>query len=320
MDTWVDQRVSHPRGNLSHFYGAFLLGFLWPIISLFLDLSLYWVYFKVLPCVCTHLLAKMVSSEEAYGWFDITNYEVMIAKEPFWACVVGKVSLTLRIRYKWSFISYLGRAQLLSPAIMEYMSTREKLQLLSLGPIYLPPEYRFWQFNKRLSALAVLWKDVLLLPPLLNLKILPSCSFQVEESFILVLISSVQFSCSVVSDSATPWTAAHQASLFITNSRSLPKPMSIESVMPSNHFILCRPLLLLPSIFPSIRVFSNKSVLCIMWPKNWSFSFNISPSNEHPRLISFRMDWLDLLVVQRTLKSLLQHHVSKALLISIVKK
>ena len=111
---------------------------------------------------------------------------------------------------------------------------------------------------------------------------------------------------------ATPWTAAWQASLYITNSRSLPKLMSIESVMPSNHLILCRPLLLLPSIFPSIWVFSNESALHIRWPKYWSFSFNISPSNEHPRLISFRMDWLDLLAVQGTLKSLLQHHSSKA--------
>ena len=110
----------------------------------------------------------------------------------------------------------------------------------------------------------------------------------------------------------TPWTAAHQASLSITNCWSLPKPMSIELVMPSNHLILCRPLLLLPSIFPSIRVFSNKSALRIRWPKYWSFSFNISPSNEHPGLISFRMDWLDLLAVQGTLKSLLQHHSSKA--------
>ena len=111
---------------------------------------------------------------------------------------------------------------------------------------------------------------------------------------------------------ATPWTAAHQASLSITNSWRPPKPMSIKSVMPSNHLILCRPLLLLPSIFPSIRVFSNESVLRIRWPKYWSFSFNISPSNEHLRLISFRMDWLDLLAVQGTLKSLLQHHSSKA--------
>ena len=110
----------------------------------------------------------------------------------------------------------------------------------------------------------------------------------------------------------TPWTAACQASLSITNSRSLPKLMSIESVMPCNHLILCCPLLLLPSIFPSIRVFSNESVLHIKWPKYWTFSFNISPSNEHPGLISFRMDWLDLLAVQRTLKSLLQHHTSKA--------
>ena len=109
----------------------------------------------------------------------------------------------------------------------------------------------------------------------------------------------------------TPWTAAHQASLFITKSRSPPKPMSIESTMPSNHLILCRPLLLLPSIFPSIRVFSNESALRIRWSKYWSFSFNISPSNEHPGLISFRMDWLDLLAVQGTLKSLLQHHSSK---------
>ena len=98
----------------------------------------------------------------------------------------------------------------------------------------------------------------------------------------------------------------------ITSSRSPPKPMSIESVMPSNHLILCHPLLLLPLIFPSIRVFSNESALRIRWPKHWSFSFNISPSNEHPGLISFRMDWLDLLVVQGTLKSLLQQHSSKA--------
>ena len=102
--------------------------------------------------------------------------------------------------------------------------------------------------------------------------------------------------------------------MFITNCWSLPKPMSIESVMPSNHLILCRPLLLLPSIFPSIRVFSNESAFHIKWPKYRSFSFNISPSNEHPGLISFRMDLLDLLVVQGTLKSLLQHHSSKVLL------
>ena len=110
----------------------------------------------------------------------------------------------------------------------------------------------------------------------------------------------------------TPWTAARQASLSITNSRSPPKPMSIGSVMPSKHLILCRPLLLLPSIFPSIRVFSNESALRIRWPNYWSFSFNISPSSEHPGLISFRMDWLGLLAVQGTLKSLLQHHSSKA--------
>ena len=110
----------------------------------------------------------------------------------------------------------------------------------------------------------------------------------------------------------TPWTAACQASLSITNSRNLPRLMSIESVMPSDYLILCIPLLFLPSIFPNIRVFSNESALCIRWPKYWSFSFNISPSNEHPGLISFRMDWLGLLAVQGTLKSLLQHHSSKA--------
>ena len=110
----------------------------------------------------------------------------------------------------------------------------------------------------------------------------------------------------------TPWTAARQASLSITNSRSLPKFRPIESVMPSNRLILCCPLLLLPSIFPSIRVFPNESVLHIRWPKYWSFSFNISPFNEYSGLISFRMDWLELLAVQGTLKSLLQHHSSKA--------
>ena len=110
----------------------------------------------------------------------------------------------------------------------------------------------------------------------------------------------------------TSWTAAHQASLSITNSQSLPKPISIELVMPSSHLIPYHPLLLLPSIFPSIRVFSNESALFIRCPKYWSFNFNISPSNEHPRLVSFRIDWLDLLAVQRTLKSLLQHHSSKA--------
>ena len=110
----------------------------------------------------------------------------------------------------------------------------------------------------------------------------------------------------------TPWTAACQASLSITNSQSLHKLMSIESVTPSNHLILCHPLLLLPSIIPSIGVFSNESVRCIRWPKYWSFSFSISPSNEYSRLIFFRMDWLDLLVAQGTPKSLLQHHNSKA--------
>ena len=125
--------------------------------------------------------------------------------------------------------------------------------------------------------------------------------------------NSVQFSCSVMSNFLWPHEPQHaKASLSITNSRGPPKPMPIESVMPSSHLILCRHLLLLPSIFPSIRVFSNESALHIRWPKYWSLSFNISPSNEHPGLISFRMDWLDLLAVQGTLKSLLQHHCSKA--------
>ena len=127
-------------------------------------------------------------------------------------------------------------------------------------------------------------------------------------------LSSVQL-LSRVQLFATPWTTARQASLSITNSQGLLKLMSTESVMPSNHLILCRPLLLLPSIFPSIRVFSNESVLHIRWSKYWSFSFSISPSNGYSGLTSFRMDWLDLLAVQGTLKSLLQHHSSKALIL-----
>ena len=126
---------------------------------------------------------------------------------------------------------------------------------------------------------------------------------------------SVQFSRSVVSNSATSWPAARQASLSITSSRSLLKLMSIKSVMPSDHLILCRPLLL-PSIFPSIRVFSNESALLIRWSKDWNFSFSISPSNEYSGLSSFKIDWLDLLAVQVTLKSLLQHHSSKASIFS----
>ena len=122
---------------------------------------------------------------------------------------------------------------------------------------------------------------------------------------------SVQFSCSVMSNSSIPRTTACQASVSITNSRSLLRFTSIESVMPSNHLILCHPLLLLPSIFPSIWVFSNKSVFRIRWPKFWSFSFSISPSNEYSGLISFRIDWFDLLAIQGTLKSLLHHYSLK---------
>ena len=126
------------------------------------------------------------------------------------------------------------------------------------------------------------------------------------------LCIGLQFICLVLSDSVTRYTAASGAPLSITNSWTLLKLMSIESVMSSNHLILCHPLLFPPSIFPSIRIFSSESVLCIRWWKFWSFSFNISPSNEHSGLISFRMDWFDLLAVQGTLKSLLQHHSSKA--------
>ena len=140
--------------------------------------------------------------------------------------------------------------------------------------------------------------------------VLPVVSLVVPA--INTVISSVQ-SLSPVRLFAIPWTTTRQASLSNTNSRSLPKLMSIESVMPSNHLILCRPLLLLTSIFPSIRVFSNESALHIRRPKYWSFSFNISPSNEHPGLISFRMDWLDRLAVQGSLKSLIQHHSSKSI-------
>ena len=126
---------------------------------------------------------------------------------------------------------------------------------------------------------------------------------------LILQFRSVAHSCLTLCNSMT---AARQASLSITNTHSLPQLIFIESVTPSNHLILCHPLLLLPSIFPSIRVFSNESALCIRWPKYWSFSFSINPSNEYSGLISFRMDWLKLLAVQGTLKSLLQHHSSKA--------
>ena len=130
-------------------------------------------------------------------------------------------------------------------------------------------------------------------------------SYKKEHIWVTSNEVDVQFSHSVMSDSETPWIAAHQASLPITNSRNSLKLTSIRLVMPSSHLILCRPLLLLPPIPPSIRVFSNESTLCMKWPKYWSFSFSIIPSKEHPGLISFRMDWLDLLAVQGTLKSLL---------------
>ena len=138
-----------------------------------------------------------------------------------------------------------------------------------------------------------------------------SCVHGILQARILEWVSSVQFSCSVMSDSLQFVDCSTPDFLSITNSQSLLKLMSIESVMLSNYLVLCHPLLLPPSIFPSIWVFSNESVLCIRWPKYWSFSFSMSPSNEHPGLISFRMDWFDL-AVQGTLKTLLQHHSSKA--------
>ena len=144
------------------------------------------------------------------------------------------------------------------------------------------------------------WIQILFRSSFLNIYYSPSVQF-----------SSVQ-SLSCVQLFATPWITACQASLSITSSWSLPRLMSIESVMPSSHLILSHPLFLLPQIPPSIRIFSNESALRMRWPEYWSFSFSISPSNEHPRLISFTMDWLDLLAVQGTLKSLLQHHSSEA--------
>ena len=166
-------------------------------------------------------------------------------------------------------------------------------------------------WNSLAFSMIPLWfRGVILVSP-------PQPNFGFPSYFAVLLglcicsISSVQ-SLSHVRLFAIPWTAAHQVSLSITNSRSLLKLLSIALVMPSNHLILCRPLLLLPSIFPSIRVFFSESVLHIRWPKYWSFSFSLNPSNEYSGLISFRMDWLDLLAVQETLKSLLQHHSSKA--------
>ena len=174
-----------------------------------------------------------------------------------------------------------------------------------------------WSENSLLLASSLIVLDLTLISFLLNFLNMVLNNHLVLElegshtTFIYYILIS-----SVLSDSATPWTAAHQTSLSITNSRSLPKHMSIELAMPSNHLILCYPFLLLPSIFSSIRDLSNESALRIRWPMYWSFSFNISPSNEYSGLISFRVDWLDLLGLQGTLKSLLQHHSSKASILS----
>ena len=171
--------------------------------------------------------------------------------------------------------------------------------------------YCWWFFSSTISHLVSLLQSVALLAFSLNASLCMPAVVLYTTVFLTVLFSSVQ-SLRGVRLFVTPWNAAHQASLSTTNSQSPPKPMSIESVMPSNHLILCRPLLLPPSVFPSIRVFSNESPLHIRWPKYWSFSFSISTSNEHPGLISFRMHWLDLFALQGTLKSLLQNHSSKA--------
>ena len=178
------------------------------------------------------------------------------------------------------------------------------IRVFSKESVFLIRWPKYWSFSFSitflyskflLASLCLLW-TIFLLP---------------REPHLVISFSSVQ-SLSCVQLFATPWTAACQASLSVTNSWSLLKPMSTESVMPSNHLVLCHPLFLLPSIFPSIRVFSNESVLRIRWPKYWNFSFRISPSNEYSGLISFRIDWFDLLAVQGTLKCLLQHHNSKA--------
>ena len=174
---------------------------------------------------------------------------------------------------------------------------------------FLKGEKREWRMKSNYPQCISYQLLVLLL--LLFLKWTPPYKWRCRYSNVPFSFSLVQ-SLSRVRLFATPWIAARQASLSITNSRSPPKPMSIESVMPSNHLILCCPLLLLLSVFPSIRVFSTESALRIRWPKYWSFSFSIIPSTEIPELSSFRMDWLDLLAVQGTLKSLLQHHSSKA--------
>ena len=175
-----------------------------------------------------------------------------------------------------------------------------------------PDSKRLWVFIRSFIAIVQAWgADKLWLYA--GSADIPLISSQVVSwAWWASQFSSVQ-SLSHVRLFATQWTSGHQdTSLSITNSRSLLKLMSVESVMPSNHLILCHPLLLLPSISPSIRVFSKESVLCIRWPKDWSFSFSISPSNEYSGLISFRIDWMDLLAVQGTLKGFLQHHSSKA--------
>ena len=175
----------------------------------------------------------------------------------------------------------------------------------------IPSPSRCWTFHRNLVAKTITGVLLILWRIRNNLRKMSTYTHTHNTESTIHQISSVQ-SLSRVQLFATPWTSARQASLSITNSWTTPKLMSIESVMPSSHLILCRPLLLLPSIPPSIRVFSNESTLHMRWTKYWSFSFSISPFSDHSGLISFRMDWLDLLAVQGTLNSLLQHHSSKA--------
>ena len=188
-----------------------------------------------------------------------------------------------------------------------FIKTYQFLRALTLCSIFSNQDNRNSKFCKIVQLLSI---------QLMNFHNV-NLAIQQHVNLKMPTISCQQFTClsqsgSCVQIFATPWNEACQASLSITNSWSLLKLKSIELVMPSNHLILCHPLLLLPSLFPSIRVFSSESVLCIRWPKYWSFSFSISPSSEYSGLISFRMDWLDLLAVQETLKSLLQHHSSKS--------
>jgi len=211
----------------------------------------------------------------------------------------------------WARVLEITSHKIWSPSTLEpVLCNKSSVQLLSCDQLFATPWTVTRQASLSITNCQSLPKPMSIESVMLSNHLI-LCRPLLLLPWIFPSISSVQL-LSCVWLFATPWTAAHQASLSITNFRSSPKLMFIESVMPSNHLILCRPLLLLPSIFPNIRIFSNESALRIRQPKYWSSSFNISPSNEYPGLISFRMDWLDLLAVQGTHKSLLQHHYSKA--------